>query len=499
MDKKKQVAIIGAGVSGLTAGIYALKYGFDVTIFERNVSVGGLCTGWFRRGSYIDGCIHWLTESNRGVLNQLWRETGAIAPDTQVFHYDVYSQVVYGGKTINFYTNTERLEAELLSFAHSTNDQKLVRIFVKAVSKCKRNALTTNVPYHFWKLPQKLSFIWKIRSIIGVVRNYGKLSIADFARQFDSPELAYAFRNNLVPDEYSLFSLMSTFGGIASANSGTPLGGSKAMVERMKDKFIQLGGSLRLRTDVAEIEVVNNVATGLCLADGTRFEADYIIPACDLHFTRDGLLGGKYPVPQLAERDELKAENPTYSMILASFRTAKALDGVAHNRYVNCPEYSVLGHKFDVIYIKHFAYDASISADKQTTVVQAIVTTNEDMYDQLAAMQPTDYKEFKRNVGEQLEQIIYQTEADRYGQLELLDVATPLTFTHYVNAYKGTFMTYMFTKNNPQMILHNNLLPLRNVALAGHWMMVPGGVPIAAMQGKFAAQTIARAEGLKYK
>ena len=48
--KKKKIIVIGAGISGLSAGIYGLKSGFDVTIIEKNPVVGGLCTGWYRQG-----------------------------------------------------------------------------------------------------------------------------------------------------------------------------------------------------------------------------------------------------------------------------------------------------------------------------------------------------------------------------------------------------------------------------------------------------------------
>ncbi len=489
MTEKKKVAIIGGGVSGLTAGIYALNYGFDATIYERNTSVGGLCTGWSRKGTYIDGCIHWLTESNRGVLNKLWRETGAIDENTKVYHYDIYSQSVYNGKAVNMYCDCDKLEEEFLRYSVDDNDRKLVKMFVRAVRRCDHNALTVEKPFHLWKLKDTLKFIWKILPIMTVIKKYGKLSIRDFGAQLKSKDLKFCFANSLVPDGYSLFSLMSTFGGIASKNSGTALGGSKAMVERMKDTYLRKGGKLVLRADVQKIEVENDTARGLRMGDGSLVEADYIIPACDLHYVIEKLLDSKYHVPAVDERDEKKAYNPTYSMIMLSFRTKKDLSGIVHNRYVHCKDYDVLGRTYDVVYIKHFGYDKSLTEDGYT-VVQAIVTTSEDQFDKLQAMSKEEYKDFKQRIGEQLHQIILDTEPDTYGDLELLDVVTPMTFTHYVNTYKGTFMTYMLTKDSKQMILRNNMLPVKNIAMAGHWMMVPGGVPIAAMQGKFAAQTI---------
>lgn len=489
MTNKKKVAIIGAGISGLTAGIYALKAGYEVEIFERNASVGGLCTGWYRKGSYIDGCIHWLTESDRGVLNKLWHEIGAIDDTTKIFHYDIYNQVTIGDTNVNFYTDTKKLQTELLQFAEGENDKKLVKKFIKGVKLCKHNALTGGKPFHLWNGWDKFRFICKILPIIGVIKNYSKLSINDFTNQLQSKTLKYAFSNTLVPSEYSLFSLMSTFGGLAHRNSGTPIGGSKAMVERIKNKYLSMGGKLSLRTDIESIDIENEKVCGFTTKDNQQIKSDYTIAACDVHFTLNKLLKGKYKIDQISERDELKKQHPTYSMMLLTYRTKKDLSEIKHNRYIICPKYNVLGKEIDVVYLKHFGYDPTQIHDGYT-IVQAIVTTTEDMFNQLEAMPRDKYLEFKQQLNETILNRISQTEKDKYGELELLDVATPLTFTHYVNTYKGTFMTYMLTPNIKQMILRNDILPLKNFAMANHWMMVPGGVPIAVMQGKFAAMTI---------
>ena len=40
---KEKIVVIGGGISGLSAGIYALLAGFDVTIYEKNAIPGGEC------------------------------------------------------------------------------------------------------------------------------------------------------------------------------------------------------------------------------------------------------------------------------------------------------------------------------------------------------------------------------------------------------------------------------------------------------------------------
>ena len=40
----KKVIVVGAGIAGLTAAIYAQRSGFDVTIMEKHIIPGGLST-----------------------------------------------------------------------------------------------------------------------------------------------------------------------------------------------------------------------------------------------------------------------------------------------------------------------------------------------------------------------------------------------------------------------------------------------------------------------
>ena len=76
--ERKKVIIIGAGISGMTAGIYAQENGFDVTIYEKHTIPGGQCTGWTREGVFIDGCLHWVVGTNpKQQLFPVWKHIGS--------------------------------------------------------------------------------------------------------------------------------------------------------------------------------------------------------------------------------------------------------------------------------------------------------------------------------------------------------------------------------------------------------------------------------------
>ena len=86
MLQNNTVAVIGGGVSGLTAGIYAMQAGFQAEIYEMNPMLGGECTGWNRQGYHIDNCIHFLVGCNEGeALNRLWKNVGVLSNARSIF------------------------------------------------------------------------------------------------------------------------------------------------------------------------------------------------------------------------------------------------------------------------------------------------------------------------------------------------------------------------------------------------------------------------------
>ena len=110
---------------------------------------------------------------------------------------------------------------------------------------------------------------------------------------------------------------------------------------------------------------------------------------------------GKYRIEELDERDKDKQNNPTYSLILISYRTDENLTGQIHNVFYQTDEYEILGKKFNVIGIKHFGYDPTIAADGKT-VVQVVINTDERMYKKLQEMRKEEYDAFKGQIAEKM-------------------------------------------------------------------------------------------------
>lgn len=100
---KEKVVIIGAGISGLSAGIYAQMNGFDSEIYEQHIVAGGECASWKRKGYRIDGCLNWLTGTKQGTaIHDVWQEVGAFTDD-DISYPEVFGVTQMRDKTLYWY------------------------------------------------------------------------------------------------------------------------------------------------------------------------------------------------------------------------------------------------------------------------------------------------------------------------------------------------------------------------------------------------------------
>src|SRR5690606_16004717 len=138
------------------------------------------------------------------------------------------------------------------------------------------------------------------------------------------------------------------------------MGGTGALVQAMGKLFAELGGKVRLNTDVAEILVDNHDrrVTGIRLADGTVHTADHIVSNADVAFTYRNLIPEHYR----RKYTDRKIDNMKYSMSLfvIYFGTKRQYrdQGLAHHNILLGKRYK--GLLTDIFERKHLADDFSL-------------------------------------------------------------------------------------------------------------------------------------------
>ncbi len=67
--KRKSVAIIGSGISGLTAGYELSKKGYEVTVFEKEKEIGGLLSSFKMEGKNLEKTYHHIFKTDKEIIN----------------------------------------------------------------------------------------------------------------------------------------------------------------------------------------------------------------------------------------------------------------------------------------------------------------------------------------------------------------------------------------------------------------------------------------------
>ena len=210
----KKVIVIGGGIAGLSAGVFAQKSGFDVTILEGHSIAGGNCTSWKRKGYIFEGGLHWLAGTNpQHPLNGLWRAVGALNDDVKLSHNEPFMDYRHNGTTIPLYRDVNRTEREWLEL--SPADEKEIKFLCDNIRKVSRE-----------EEPDPSFF---------------QLSTEEYATRF-SHEGIRELMLSLPGGEQGKAALLMTFGELAKGEGGFPEGGSLPFAARMVKTFEDLGG-----------------------------------------------------------------------------------------------------------------------------------------------------------------------------------------------------------------------------------------------------------------
>ena len=493
----KSVIIIGAGVAGLATGIYAQKNGYSSRIFEMHSLPGGLMTAWKRKGYTIDGCIHWLTGSNpKSSYYPAWRELGVLQEDSQLIHPEVFG--IYetsDGKQVTWYSNIDRFEKHLLEIG--PEDSKLIHEFCRAARAMteynpplqKSDSLLESIFESVKELPS-------LARMLPALMKFGRLSIGEYASQYQTKAIRELFTGMMMP-EMSAGALIFVCAYLHGNNAGYPLGGSLPMAEGMQKKYLELGGEIIHHSRVEKILVENDHAAGIRLTDGSDHRADYVVSAADGHATIFDMLDGKYTDEKIRKiYDEYKPFPPILLVGLGVDRKfddiPAANGGIGY--YLKDP--IQIGpdqiHHLDLMI---YNFDPNLAPEGKT-VLTTILPTNYSYWKELAR-EPEQYKAEKERIGIEVIQRLEQRFGGLGSQVEMADVATPMTFERYTGNWQGSFEGFLPTPTSMTNSIPRTLPGLNNFFMAGQWVQAGGGLPSGLMTGMDIVSRLCKLDGKK--
>jgi len=360
----KSITIIGAGIAGLSAGVYARLNGFEADIYEQHTLPGGLCTAWKRKGFTFDGCIHWLTGSGeKDSFYPLWKELGAI--DGATFHdHDIfYSFHGSDGRVLHFYTDVEQLEEHLLAF--SPTDRLPVREFCGWIRKFSGFSMPMTKAFEMFTPMDGIRMMFRMGKYMKDLNLMNSLTLRDYAQRFKDQVIREALAQIFGSDQYAVASVVMTMALLNNRAGGFPLGGSLEFARSIEKKFLDLGGRIHYGKRVEEIlvEEVREVrrVKGVRLDEGEEVRADYVISAADLRTTVYKMLGGKFVEPQHEALFETVKLAPSSVMLFfglnRKFELRPATAASSFSTDVPIKIGNTLHHRFSV---RDFNFDPSL-------------------------------------------------------------------------------------------------------------------------------------------
>ncbi len=249
--------IIGAGMSGLAAGIRLAYYDQRVCILERHYTIGGLNSFYRLRGRNYDVGLHAVTNftpkgTRKGPLARMLRQLRFRWEDFSLSP-QIGSLIAFPDVQLEFGNDIEILRAAIRS-AFPDQVDNFEKLMGRIIDYDDLDETDLDISARE-VLSEVITDPLLIEMLLCPVMWYGN------AREHDM--------------DFMQFCIM--FRSIYMEGFCRPLAGVRLILKNMVRRYRELGGELRLRSGVDKIHVEDDRATGVVLDDGTELETQKIL------------------------------------------------------------------------------------------------------------------------------------------------------------------------------------------------------------------------------
>ncbi len=488
----KKVVIIGGGIAGLSAGIFAQKNGFESIILEKNSNLGGQCTGWNRQGYHIDGCIHWLVGTKEKTpINELWTTVGAL-DGVEIFHPESFFYFEYDNFTVDIPRDVDLLRASWLELSPEDKDE--IENLYNCIKKLQFFEMPTEKPTDLMNFMEKIKLIISMKDIGTIMKKYGKMNLKEYAKKFKHTALREVL-GSFLPEGYSASFVLFTLAAFTKGQASIPYGGSKALALRMQERYLSLGGSIEASCEAVELTIDNNKVKQVICNNEKIFKGDYFIAACDSYEFYERLLKGKYPDTFFQKRYQNPKDYPLSSQILIALGYEGKLDEFPFSLSFPINSFEIHKKPINRLTINQYNHEPSFAPDGHTLIICNISQRYSDYEAWNVLYKDTKaYNQEKTKIGQSVLRAMETRFSQMEGKLKVLDVVTPKTYERYCNAYQGAFMSFIPTVRGKMMEHTGRVKGLKNIFLSGQWLQPPGGLPVAVVTGKDTIMRICKQE-----
>ena len=413
MPKKVDTIIIGAGMSGLAAGIRLSMYNKKILILEKHTITGGLNSYYKRGNREFDVGLHALTnfvnQSDRGKpFNKLMKQLRIPYEDFKI-HPQNYSKIQFPDQSLKFTNDMTFLIEEI----HQTFSQEIDG-FLKLLDHIKNfNEVDLNNEFAMAK---------------DVVRNFIKNE--SLIEMIFCPLLIYgsAWENDM---DFSQFVIM--FKSIFLEGFGRPEGGVRTIINLLLKRLSECGGEIQFKSTVTKIITKDNKIIGVEINGSEIIECDSILSSMGLPETMNVIDHDQSFKPRVGNLSF------TESILVTDKKPSELGIDATIIFYNNRPKY--LYQKPSTLFDSESAvvcFPTNFTNDQSSEGIMRVTNiANFDLWNEELKKSKTAYNEQKQIVFNQSLEILKKCGIQSNYNLLFKDIFTPTTITRYTNHFSG--------------------------------------------------------------
>jgi phytoene dehydrogenase-like protein len=241
---------------------------------------------------------------------------------------------------------------------------------------------------------------------------------------------------------------------------------------------------------VEKVLVEASRAVGVRLADGTEHRADLVISAADGRTTIFDMLEAKYLDDKIRSYyDEWPIFQP---IIQISLGVARDFTSEPHSVVIPLDEpINVGGEARRWLRLNHYCYDPTMTPQNKSVLTVPFLNNNYAYWKKLYEDRER-YKAEKQGLADAVIDRLEKRYPGIRGQVEVVDVATPVTYERYTGNWQGSYMGWATTTETMGKSMSRTIPGLSNFYMAGQWVFFNGGVPGALTSGRHVMQVICK-------
>ena len=137
-----------------------------------------------------------------------------------------------------------------------------------------------------------------------------------------------------------------------------------------------------------------------------------------------------------------------------------------------------------------YNFDPTFAPEGKTTLIVSL-DTDYDYWEELYK-KPERYKVEKEQIADTVVALLDKRFPGLAGQVEMRDIATPMTWVRYTGNWRGSYEGWMMSLESLTTQMSKTLPGLENFYMAGQWVNPGGGIPTAIMSGHHTIQMICK-------